>query len=191
VQPEINLIHNVIGSVIVEYFSNAWGSKVSNGLYLHSAIVGARLDYVNSIFTGISSCDIHRLLHVQNSLARVVTHLTTNTTSTLNSLHLLPIQQRINFKLATPVHRSLHNAGPQYMSSLLHLYTPSRQLHSVSLNLLSQPRINITLASRGFRHAGPSLWNSLPHHLRSTDSYTVFKSNLKTQLFSGASISGP
>jgi len=24
--------------------------------------------------------------------------------------------------------------------------------------------INIALASHGFRHAGPSLWNSLPHH---------------------------
>jgi len=35
--------------------------------------------------------------------------------------------QRINFKLATLVHRSLHNAGPQYMSSLLHPYTPSHQ----------------------------------------------------------------
>jgi len=57
------------------------------------------------------------------------------------------------------------------MSSLLHPYSPSqwRQLRSASLNLLSQPRINITLASRGFRHAGPSL----PHHLSSTDSYSL------------------
>jgi len=68
------------------------------------------------------------------------------------------------------------------MSSLvgLHPYTLSRQLRSASLNHLSQPLINITLASRGFRHAGPSLWNSLPRHLRSNDSYTVFKYKLKT-----------
>jgi len=43
----------------------------------------------------------------------------------------------------------------------------------------------------GIARTCPSLWNSIPHHLRSTDSYTVFKSNLKTHLFSGASISGP
>jgi len=36
------------------------------------------------------------------------------------------------------------------LSSLLYPYTPSRQLRSASLNLLSQPRINIALASRGF-----------------------------------------
>jgi len=93
------------------------------------------------------------------------------------------------FKLATLVHCALHNAGPQYVSSLLHPYTPSCQLCSASLNLPSKSRINIALASRGFWHAGPSLLNSLPHHLRSTDSYTVFKSNLKTHFFSSASSS--
>jgi len=81
--------------------------------------------------------------------------------------------------------------NPQYLLSLLHPYTPSRQLRSASLKLLSQPRINIALASRGFRQAGSSLWNSLSHHLRSIDSYIVLKSNLKTHIFSGASISGP
>ena len=35
------------------------------------------------------------------------------------------------------------------------LYTPTRQLRSASLNLFSVPRVNIALASRGFRHAGP------------------------------------
>jgi len=148
------------------------------------AIVGSRLDNVNSILTGISSRNIHHLQRVQNYLARVVTCSTTNTTSALNSLHWRPF----------PFQQQINNAGPQYMLTLLHPYTPyaaSRQLRSASLNLLSQPRINITLTSRGFRHDGPTFWNSLPHHLRSTNSYTVFKSNLKTHLFSGASTSGP
>jgi len=93
--------------------------------------------------------------------------------------------------VTTIVHRSFHNAHPQYLSSLLHTYTPTRQLRSTSLNLLSQPRAKIALASRGFRHAGPSIWNSLPPHLRSFDTYTAFKSNLKTDLFCSASISAP
>jgi len=57
------------------------------------------------------------------------------------------------FKLATLIHHSFLNAGPgQYLSSLRHSYMPSRQLRSASLNLLSQPRINIALASRSFRY---------------------------------------
>jgi len=95
-----------------------------------------------------------------NVKVRVVTRSsTTNTASALNSLDWLPIQQRINFKLATLVHRSLHNAGPHCISSSLHPYTPSRQLRSASLNFLSQHCINIALVFRGFRHAGRSLWN--------------------------------
>jgi len=81
--------------------------------------------------------NIHRLQRVQNSLARVVTRSTTNSTSALNSLRWLPIRQRIDYKLATIVHRSLHNACPQYLLSLLYTYTPIRQLRSASLNLLS------------------------------------------------------
>jgi len=53
------------------------------------AIVGSRFDYVNAILTGISSRNIHHLQRVQNSLARVVTRSTTNTTSALNSLTLV------------------------------------------------------------------------------------------------------
>jgi len=56
------------------------------------AIVDSRLDYVNSILTGISSRNIHRLQRVQNSLAQVFARSTTNTISVLNSLHWLPIQ---------------------------------------------------------------------------------------------------
>jgi len=135
-------------------------------------IVGSRIEYVISILNGISSCNIDRLQSVQNALARVVTRLTTKPTSALNSLHWLPIQQRINFKLAPFVYRSLHKVGPQYLLSLPHPYTSSRQLHSASLNLLSQPYINFALASRGLKYAGPSLWNSLSHHVRSIDSYS-------------------
>jgi len=105
-------------------------------------IVCSRLDYVNSILTGISSCNIHRLQRVQNSLARVVTCSTTNTTSALNSLHWHPIQQRINFKLATLVPFT-----PQRWPSMLLIFTtsftPTHQLHSASS--ISSPDLISTL----------------------------------------------
>ena len=53
------------------------------------AILGSRLDCANSVLNGISARNIHRLQRVQNSLARIVTRSTTNSTSTLNSLHWL------------------------------------------------------------------------------------------------------
>jgi len=93
--------------------------------------------------------------------------------SALNSLnHWLLIQQRINFKLATLIYRSLHTLA----LNTCHLYYIL--IYAIASGSLSSPN-NLVSPSRGFRYAGPSLWNSLPHHLRSTDSYTVFKSNLK------------
>lgn len=47
-----------------------------------------------------------------------------------------------------------------------------------------QPRIDFALSfRRGFRQADPSLWNCLPPHLRPIDSYSAFKSYLKTHIF--------
>ena len=119
--------------------------------------------YDAASFPGI----IHRLQRVQNSLARVVTRSTNNSTSALNSPHWLPIRQRIDCKLATPVHPSLHNACPQYFSSLLHAYTRTHQLRSVSS--IFSPNLVSTLLSPLVVFAmlapDPFIWNSLPHHI--------------------------
>jgi len=79
------------------------------------------------------------------------------------SLHWLPIRQRITFKFAGLVYRSLHEASPTYLSSVLHVYTPTRSLRS-SAHLLVEPSLRTTLASRGFRSAGPRIWNSTKLH---------------------------
>jgi len=88
---------------------------------------------------------------------------------------------------------TVHSTMPA-LSICLHCFNPTLDhvyLRSASINLL--PASNQHYSSyRGFRYAGPSLWNSLPPHLRSIDSYSTFKSNLKTHLFStAASVSGP
>jgi len=77
----------------------------------------------------------------------------------------------LGFKLATLVHGSLHNVCPQYFLSVLHENIAPAEL---CLNLLFQHPIHIALASLGFLHADPSIWNSLPPNLRSIDSNTAF-----------------
>ena len=67
----------------------------------------------------------------------------------------------------------------------------ARQLRSADQNLLFQPRSNTVFASRAFRSAGPHLWNSLPNHLRTIDSYSSYKSHLKSHFFSTAFPSSP
>ena len=153
--------------------------------YIACAILSSRLDYANSCLSGISSYNIHRLQRVQNCLARVVqpTHSAIPSHSLLASLHWLPISQRVTFKLAGLVYRSLHDTSPTYLSSLLQTYAPIRSLRSSSAHLLVEPRISTTLASRGFRSAGPRIWNSLPNHIKLAPSFFSFRSKLKTHLF--------
>ena len=149
------------------------------------AIVSSRLDYANSCLFGVSTYNIHRLQRVQNCLAHVVkpAHSATVSRSLLASLHWLPIRQRVTFKLAGLVYRSLHATSPTYLSSLLHTYTPTRSLRSSSAHLLVEPRLSTTLASRCFRSAGPRIWNSLPNDIKLAPSFSSFKSRLKTHLF--------
>lgn len=78
-------------------------------------------------------------------MARVVILSATNYTFALNSLQWLSIQPRLYFKSAYLVRHFLHNACSRCLSSVIHSYSLSRQLHCASLNRLSEPCINSTL----------------------------------------------
>ena len=75
---------------------------MSAKISLENALVSSRLDYCNSLLTGINKSNIGllKLQRVQNSLARAVTNISKceYITPVLKSLHWLPVQQRIRFK---------------------------------------------------------------------------------------------
>ena len=68
------------------------------------------------------------------------------------------------------------------MNGLAHYVVdmPDRPLRSSNKGLLTIPRINTKSAHGAFSHYGPTLWNSLPHELRSVTTVSSFKSRLKT-----------
>ena len=90
-----------------------------------------------------------------------------------------------SYKTASLCFKSLDSSCPQYLSDLLHLYTPSRQLRSSSdTRLFRIPSVRTkTYGQRAFAYQAPSVWNELPHSLRHSPSLQSFKTNLKTHLF--------
>ena len=94
------------------------------------ALVGSSLDYASSVLTNISSRNVHRLQRVQNSLAQVVTHSTTNSTSAFNSLYWLPIRKRIDYYWLLLF--TIHSIMPALNICLLH-YRPTPQHVSFAL----------------------------------------------------------
>ena len=92
--------------------------------------------------------------------------------------------QRIVFKVMLIVHKSFNNIAPIYISEMLKVYTPSRNLHSSNMSLRKKPTSKRTWGDRFFSVVAPRLWNHLPTKLKSCHSITRFKSLLKTHLMS-------
>ena len=132
-----------------------------------NALVGSKLDYCNSLFRSLTCSDLKRLQCVQNTLARVVTQSSKfcRISPVLRSLHWLPIKYRIQFKTVTIIFKFLKNDVPNYFSSHLTRYSSKVNFQS------------------SLSYDGPSLWNSLPHDIRSSSNLSIFRRRLKTYLF--------
>ena len=102
-----------------------------------------------------------------------------------SELHWLPFKAHIKYKLSTPCHSFFSDTAPVYLSDLLHVYSPSRQVHSSSdKRTLHIPHIKTkTFGHRSISNATPSVWNSLPCEIRHIQSTTAFKTALGTPLF--------
>ena len=155
---------------------------------LVQAFISCRLDYCNALLYGINDHLFRRLQSVQNAAARFLTGTSRrdHISPVLRRLHWLPVKQRVDYKLATIVSKSLRGQTPSYLVDDCQPIADSgrRQLRSADANVLSVPRTRSRLGDRSFSVAGPSVWNSLPASLRQPDvEFGQFKRLLKSFLF--------
>ena len=128
-----------------------------------------------------------RLQKVQNYAARLVKRLPRRASiqPVLQDLHWLPVNARINYKVALYVYQCINESSfPSYLKELLCAYTPTRTLRSSDKNLLqkSSPKLK-QYGERAFSFAGADVWNSLPTLVKSSPSVDILKKRLKTHLF--------
>ena len=73
---------------------------LSTATALANSLVSSKLDYCNSLYSGISQTNLNKLQRIQNSLARVITNTSKyqHITPTLKKLYWLPIKQRIDYQ---------------------------------------------------------------------------------------------
>ena len=110
------------------------------------------------------------------------------------TLHWLPIQQRIEFKVAVFAFDCVRGR-PTCSSYFCGICIPPTEvggrvrLRSAHRGDLCVSYTRTEFGKRSFRVAAPRTWNSLPLHLRSpTISRQQFQSGLKTHLFKHAYI---
>ncbi len=162
--------------------------SVSDAEKLVHAFMTSRLDYCNALLGGCPASSINKLQIVQNAAARVLTRSRKydHITPILQSLHWLPIKFVSVTKLLL-AYKALNDLAPAYLTNLLSRYNPTRSLRSQNSGLLVVPRIaKSTKVGRIFSYLAPKLWNSLPDNVRGSDTLSLFKSRLKTHLFSQA-----
>ena len=146
-------------------------------------LVTARLDYCNALLLGTTRSNIAKLQHVQCDLARVVLQAPWRTSSKplREKLHWLPIQERVIFKVAVKTRSSKQ---PEYLSEIIIcVYEQTRNLRSEGQHLLHVPFLKSASARRAFCYAAPKIWNSLTLDTKNATSLGIFRSKLKTELF--------
>ena len=151
---------------------------------LVSAFVLSWLDYCNSLLSGCPQYHLNRLQKVQNNAAHLILKVpkADHITPHLRTLHWLPIDARIKYKLCSLCFGAITSTGPVYLSDLLKIDTTSRQLRSsADIHILCTPSVNTkSYSERSFSYTAPTLWNTLPKGI--TFSQSVF-SPVDTRLF--------
>ena len=108
-------------------------------------------------------------------------------TPVLQELHWLPVRRRVGFKMArTLVYLSLSGMASAYLAADCQLVSGEgrRQLRSANSRTCVVRPTYSSYADRCFAAARPTLWNSLPAHLRQTYiNFEQFERLLKTFLF--------
>ena len=152
---------------------------------LANSLVSSKLDYCNSLYSGISQTSLNKLQRIQNSLAHAIKNTTKyqHITTTLKKLHWLPSKQGIDYKTCLLTYKTLTNPQPTYLYNSLPFPLHSISTRSSDSFVLSIPYVRSSVGKRAFSVIGTRLWNSLPPDTRNSSSLPKFRSRLKTHLF--------
>ena len=140
-------------------------------------LVLSKLDYCNSLLIGTANYQLGKLQYIQNMACRIVGNIKKydSITPHLKKLHLLKIQERIIYKVATIMFKCLMGTAPPYLKSLLPVQH-SRAIRSRPFTKAPMCRKNTSLALQGsYTLAGPQIWNQLLVDVRECTNFAMFK----------------
>ena len=82
--------------------------------------------------------------------------------------------------LCIEIFKALSNINPVFMNEMFELRKTKRVVRNQYKLNLEVPIINqVTFGAKSIRYVGPKIWNSLPFHIKSSESLTTFKRIIK------------
>ena len=147
-----------------------------------TSLVSSKLDYGNSILYNIPNREINKVQSVQNCLDRVVTRSPRfcSVTPLLKSLHWLPVQFGIKYKICTLTYKVIHSCQAVYLHNLLKPLNRTCNLRSSGDDQLVAPRVSSRMGERAFSVAAPQFWNCIPLEIKKIKFAQSFRKKLKT-----------
>jgi len=148
-----------------------------------------KVDYCNSVLSGIAGQLLQRLQSVFNAAGRLVflAKKSEHITPLLREPHWLKVPERIQFRLCVLAYLCLNGTAPSYLAETLHLTADvdsCRRLRSASTWTQVVPATRrTTLGDRAFPAAAARAWNALLPSVSTVRSLLQFRRDLKTSLF--------
>ena len=152
-------------------------------------LILSRLDYGNALLYGAKSKDLDRLQSLQNKAVKLIFSASKRDSPSplMNTLHWLPIRERIIFKICMYVFKCLKGIAPEYLTDFLsHKLKPTTgplTRSSADTSLLIAHVGKNRIGDKSFYVSAPSLWNSLPRNIREACTLSSFKKVLKSHLY--------
>ena len=157
-------------------------------------LIISKLDYCNSLYMDVpKKLRLNKLKSILNDCVRYIYNLKGWSEDVLpyyKKAHILPIRERIFFKVCLISYKIVYDMAPDYLRELVEMDIPNQSSKTTRAKpaedtlRMKLPKMCRTRASeRRFSNYAPETWNSLPLRLRSIKNIETFKKMLKNHLF--------
>ena len=155
-------------------------------ILLVKTFILAKMDFCNGLLATTNLALLNKLQKVLNACARFIYDLKKrdNVSFYLSKAHILPIKQRVVYKLCSTVFKILNASAPIYLNSIVRIKAQpvdSRydfRLNSDVLQIETSEKCSGCISNKMTLY-----WNNLPIDIRYITDFSIFKTQLKTHLF--------
>ena len=162
-------------------------------IMLVKQLVISKLDYCNALYMNLPKTRLKKLKSILNGCIRFIYNVKERQEDLIpyyKKAHILPIEERIFFKVCLLCYKIVYGKAPDYLKQLIEMEptcTDSQRTRAKPAEdtlRMKLPKMYKTKASdRRFSVHAPVAWNSLPLRIRSISNIDSFKSMLKNYLF--------